>query len=42
MIYFHSDIERLCRLVIYEINASNLEDVTIEKIGRLPLEKSNI
>jgi hypothetical protein len=40
--FYHSDIERLCRLVIYSIDASDVENVTIEKIGRLPLEKSKI
>lgn len=35
-----SDIDRSCRIVVYAIDASNIENVTIEKIGRLPLERS--
>lgn len=35
-----SDIDRSCRIVIYEIDASNIDNVTIDKVGRLPLERS--
>ncbi|GAN02173.1 hypothetical protein MAM1_0018d01614 [Mucor ambiguus] len=35
-----SDVERLCRLVLYSIDASDMKNVTIEKISRLPLEKN--
>ncbi|KAI9473854.1 MAG: mono-functional DNA-alkylating methyl methanesulfonate N-term-domain-containing protein [Benjaminiella poitrasii] len=36
----YNDIERLCRLVLYAIDASDTQNVTIEKISRLPLEKN--
>lgn len=36
----YNDVERLCRLVLYSIDASDMKNVTIEKISRLPLEKN--
>ncbi|CEP08235.1 hypothetical protein [Parasitella parasitica] len=36
----YNDVERLCRLVLYLIDASDIKNVTIEKISRLPLEKN--
>ncbi|KAI8984376.1 mono-functional DNA-alkylating methyl methanesulfonate N-term-domain-containing protein [Mycotypha africana] len=35
----YNDVERLCRLVLYAIDASDTNNITIEKISRLPLEK---
>lgn len=35
-----SDIDRSCRLVVYAIDASDIGNVMIEKVGRLPLERS--
>jgi hypothetical protein len=35
-----SDIDRSCRLVVYAIDASDIDNVMIEKVGRLPLERS--
>ncbi|CAO3622874.1 unnamed protein product [Mucor fragilis] len=36
----YNDVERICRLVLYSIDASDMKNVTIEKISRLPLEKN--
>ncbi|KAI7907513.1 mono-functional DNA-alkylating methyl methanesulfonate N-term-domain-containing protein [Cokeromyces recurvatus] len=36
----YNDVERLCRLILYAIDASDTQNVTIEKISRLPLEKN--
>ncbi|KAI8645918.1 mono-functional DNA-alkylating methyl methanesulfonate N-term-domain-containing protein [Parasitella parasitica] len=36
----YNDVERLCRLVLYLIDASDMENITIEKISRLPLERN--
>ncbi|ORE05434.1 hypothetical protein BCV72DRAFT_250626 [Rhizopus microsporus var. microsporus] len=36
----YNDVEKICRLVLYVINASNLQNVTMERIGRLPLESN--
>ncbi|KAI9259708.1 mono-functional DNA-alkylating methyl methanesulfonate N-term-domain-containing protein [Helicostylum pulchrum] len=36
----YNDIDRSCRIVIYEIDASNIDNVTIDKVGRLPLERN--
>ncbi|KAG1176243.1 hypothetical protein G6F70_003534 [Rhizopus microsporus] len=36
----YNDVEKICRLVLYAINASNLQNVTMERIGRLPLESN--
>ncbi|KAI8377233.1 mono-functional DNA-alkylating methyl methanesulfonate N-term-domain-containing protein [Choanephora cucurbitarum] len=35
----YNDVEKLCRLNLYAIDASDVENVTIEKASRLPLEK---
>lgn len=42
LLIYLSDIDRSCRIVVYAIDASNIENVTIEKIGRLPLERSKV
>lgn len=36
-----SDVEMVCRLVIYAIDTSDPENMTIERCGRLPLERGN-
>ncbi|KAI8992216.1 mono-functional DNA-alkylating methyl methanesulfonate N-term-domain-containing protein [Pilobolus umbonatus] len=38
-VVIYSDIEKICRVILYSMNAST-DDVTIETIGRLPLEKN--
>ena len=37
---FFSDVDHQCRTIVYSIDASNAEDVLIERIGRLPLDTS--
>lgn len=34
-----SEVDKVCRLVIYAIDATNPFDIKAERIGRLPLEK---
>ncbi|KAI8354154.1 mono-functional DNA-alkylating methyl methanesulfonate N-term-domain-containing protein [Blakeslea trispora] len=36
----YNDVEKLCRLNLYAIDASDIENVKIEKASRLPLEKN--
>jgi hypothetical protein len=36
-----SDVELVCRLVVYAIDTSNSDNMTIERYGRLPLERGN-
>jgi hypothetical protein len=36
-----SDVEMVCRLVVYAIDTSDPENMTIERCGRLPLERGN-
>ncbi|KAI8381451.1 uncharacterized protein BYT42DRAFT_634697 [Radiomyces spectabilis] len=36
----YNDIERLCRVIVYIIDASNPDDVIVRRIGRLPLERN--
>ncbi|KAI8890130.1 hypothetical protein K501DRAFT_311983 [Backusella circina FSU 941] len=36
----YNDTEKLCKLVVYAINANDMDNVTVERIGRLPLEKN--
>jgi hypothetical protein len=38
----YNDTERLCKLVVYAINASDMDNVIVERLGRLPLEKSEM
>lgn len=37
-----SDIDRTCRIAVYSINATDPENVLIDRVGRLPLERGNI
>ncbi|KAI8072256.1 mono-functional DNA-alkylating methyl methanesulfonate N-term-domain-containing protein [Gilbertella persicaria] len=40
VLVIYNDVERLCRLVIYAIDASDPQHVIIDKVSRLPLEKN--
>ncbi|KAI9498543.1 mono-functional DNA-alkylating methyl methanesulfonate N-term-domain-containing protein [Zychaea mexicana] len=36
----YSDVDHQCRIIVYSIDASNANDIEIERIGRLPLDTS--
>ncbi|KAG2221761.1 hypothetical protein INT45_003401 [Circinella minor] len=36
----YSDVDHQCRTIVYSIDASNPQDILIERIGRLPLDTS--
>ncbi|KAI8140545.1 hypothetical protein BJV82DRAFT_645760 [Fennellomyces sp. T-0311] len=36
----YSDVDHQCRTIVYAVDASNPDDVLIERIGRLPLDTS--
>lgn len=36
-----SDVDRVCRIIVYAIDASDINNVIVEQVGRLPLERSN-
>ncbi|KAG0749099.1 hypothetical protein G6F57_004890 [Rhizopus arrhizus] len=36
----YNDVEKLCRVVVYFIDASDIQKIRIERIGRLPLESN--
>ncbi|KAI7861016.1 hypothetical protein BDC45DRAFT_429838, partial [Circinella umbellata] len=36
----YSDVDHQCRTIVYSIDASNAQDILIERIGRLPLDTS--
>ncbi|KAG1041169.1 hypothetical protein G6F43_012146 [Rhizopus delemar] len=36
----YNDVEKLCRVIVYFIDASDIQKIRIERIGRLPLESN--
>lgn len=36
----YSDIDRVCRIIVYSIDASNPLKASIKLVGRLPLDRS--
>ncbi|KAI9250545.1 mono-functional DNA-alkylating methyl methanesulfonate N-term-domain-containing protein [Phascolomyces articulosus] len=36
----YSDVDHQCRTIVYSVDASNADDILIERIGRLPLDTS--
>lgn len=36
----YNDVDRVCRIIVYAIDASDINNVIVEQVGRLPLERN--